>query len=132
MALLRALVVDRRPVHRLYVQTLLSASGFDCVTVPDGRAAMLFASPTGIDLIVTRMEAPEGDDVDLLRLVGLGAFGKNPPPVLVHARRACPEMVAARLRTCPSASWLSEFSPSRFKKTVQRAFADMEQQRIAT
>ncbi len=132
MALLRALVVDRRPVHRLYVQTVLSASGFDCVTVPDGRAAMQFASPTGIDLIVTRVKAPEGDDVDLLRLVGLGAFGKNPPPVLVYARKACPDMVEARLRTCPSASYLSEFCPSRFRKTVHKAFADMEQQRTVT
>lgn len=131
MALLRALVVDRRPVHRMYVHTLLAACGFDCVTVSDGRAAMLFASPEGIDLIVTRMEAPQGDDVDLLRLVGLGAFGKNPPPVLVHARRACPKVVAERLQTCPSASLLSEFSPPRFMKKVQRVFADMEQ-RTAT
>lgn len=132
MALLRALVVDRRPVPRMYVHTLLAACGFDCVTVPDGRAAMHFASPIGIDLIVTRMEAPREDDVDLLRLVALGAFGKNPPPVLVHARKACPVMVEARLRTCPSASWLSEFSPSQFRKTVQRVFTDMEQQRTAT
>ncbi len=126
MALLRALVVDNRLVARLYVQAVLSVSGFDCVTVSSDRGALRYASPNGIDLIVARIDAPVNDGVDLLQLVKDGRFGATPPPVLVHSHKRDVESSALRMCVYPPARRLSELCPRRMMTTVRQAFGEME------
>jgi DNA-binding response OmpR family regulator len=126
MALLRALVVDNRLVARLYVQAVLSVSGFDCVTVSNDRGAQRYASPNGIDLIVARIEATVHDGVDLLKLVKDGRFGATPPPVLVHSQKRDAQSSILRMCVYPPATRLSGFCPRSLMATVRQAFGEME------
>jgi CheY-like chemotaxis protein len=82
-AMSRALIVDDDAAVRVRIRAVLQSCGFDCVEATDGIDAMRFASESGIDLVVTDIAMPRMDGLDLLAIIGKGAFGANQPPAIV-------------------------------------------------
>lgn len=83
MNLLRALIVDPDKDVRRHFGKLLDEFGFDVVEAENGAAALKFACPYAIDLVVADIDllAPEGHG--LLDVKSNGAFGAMAPPMIV-------------------------------------------------
>lgn len=84
---MRALVVDDAHGMRHYLSTLLRTRGFDSVEACDGIEALKHTSDAGIDLIVTDIQMPRLNGIELIDLIQRGAFGTPAPPVIVCSGR---------------------------------------------
>jgi cyclic di-GMP phosphodiesterase len=62
----KILVVDDEEAIREVISTLLSAQGFQCISVSNGRAALEVASAGSLDLIISDIVMPEVDGLRLL------------------------------------------------------------------
>ncbi len=60
------LVVDDEPNYRIILEELLEDEGFEVLTASDGKKALEIAQETDIDLIVTDMQMPGMNGVELL------------------------------------------------------------------
>lgn len=83
MKVLRALIVDPDHTSRREMAGLLDECCFDSLEATDGVHALQFASEYAIDLIVTEIQIPKLDVLQLLHIIRCGAFGWIPPPVIV-------------------------------------------------
>lgn len=99
-SLLRALIVDHDDRSRQKTSVLLRAEGFDSTFAGDGIEALQHASALRIDLVVTAIEMPRMSGYELVDLIGRGAFGSPPPPIIV-----CSEEPSERLANSP---WLKD------------------------
>lgn len=122
---LRALLVDHSEDMREHIAGILSALGFDCVEAGDGIDALKLASNYGIDLIVTDIDMPRLDGLELLSLVQRGAFGTKPPPVIVCANEKDEQIYRTRPELLLCAAQISK-PPAIFElaAAVARAFPD--------
>lgn len=122
MALLRALVVDDQPRMRMCIEAVLIACGFDCVFAATGIEALLHASTTGIDLIVTDIDMPQMDGWELLGLIARGVFGLTAPPVVVCSSLVGEEQTEARLAEMNYVGVPKPFAASDMVAAIDRAF----------
>ena len=99
-ALLRAVVVDPDQRARQKIKSLLRSEGFESALTGDGIEALQHASAMRIDLVVTDIEMPRMRGYELVDLIGRGAFGSSPPPIIV-----CSEEPPERLANSP---WLQD------------------------
>lgn len=99
-ALLRALVVDPDQRARQKTKSLLHGEGFDSELTGDGIEALQYASALRVDLVVTELEMPRMSGYELVDLIGRGAFGSSPPPIII-----CSEDPPKRLANSP---WLQD------------------------
>ena len=84
----RVLVVDDQFTAREIQRSILEAAGYDVVTARDGREAwgVLTANGDQIDLVVTDVEMPEMDGLELLRAIRAHAERSSLPVVVVTSR----------------------------------------------
>ena len=62
----RVLVVDDEPNLRKVLDTLLTRSGFEVVTAPDGKEGQIVLQRGGIDLLMTDIRMPRMDGLELI------------------------------------------------------------------
>ncbi|HVG61609.1 MAG TPA: response regulator, partial [Hyalangium sp.] len=65
----RILVVDDSPLTRELISALLEAVGYDTVAAADGAEALHLLSTTHVDLVVTDLEMPGLDGLELTRQI---------------------------------------------------------------
>ena len=122
----RALIVDNDAAMRVHIGAILKSYGFDCVEAIDGIDAMRFVSEGGIDLIVTDIAMPRMDGLDLLAIISKGAFGANPPPVIVCSAHLDEEKYKQRPELDLAVARISKpFKPDQLIKAATAAFREI-------
>ena len=122
MKLLRALVVGPDCAGRREVVSRPGECQFVCVEAEDRIAALRFAGDDPVDLIVTEIEPRSLGDLQLLRTVRNGGFGKSPPPVIVglallHDASWSPDQNGVEVTLLPR-----PFTPRAFADALDAAF----------
>jgi two-component system chemotaxis sensor kinase CheA len=84
----RLLVVDDSVTTRTLEKSILEAAGYEVATAVDGKAAWQFLQDQGTDLIVSDVEMPQMDGVELTRVVRASPRFRELPVVLVTARES--------------------------------------------
>jgi two-component system sensor histidine kinase and response regulator WspE len=82
----RIMVVDDSPLTRELIAALLEAVGYDTVSVADGAEAIHVLSNTQVDLVVTDLEMPGLDGLELTRQIK-GHDTLNRLPVIILTTR---------------------------------------------
>jgi two-component system chemotaxis response regulator CheY len=123
LTLLRALVVDHSEPQRRRLSALLRHEGFDCSGAGDGIEALQHASVYKFDLIVTDVQMPRMGGYELIDLIGRGAFGNAPPPIIVCSDERVEILERSPwLRDC--AGFVSKpVDPDQFRCAVLKAFS---------
>ncbi len=79
----RIMVVDDSPLTRELISALLEAVGYDIITASDGAEALQMLPENPVDLVVTDLEMPGLDGLELTReLKGQEAFKRLPVIIL--------------------------------------------------
>jgi len=79
----RIMVVDDSPLTRELISALLEAVGYDIITAGDGAEALHLLTQSTVDLVVTDLEMPGLDGLELTReLKGQEAFKRLPVIIL--------------------------------------------------
>jgi two-component system chemotaxis sensor kinase CheA len=84
----RLLVVDDSVTTRTLEKSILEAAGYEVATAVDGKAAWQFLQDQGTDLLVSDVEMPQMDGVELTRFVRASQRFRELPVVLVTARES--------------------------------------------
>lgn len=83
MAQKKALIVDDSASMRNLVKTVLHKLGFDPITAQDGRKALRIAQNDNVDLVITDINMPNMDGIELIgQLRALSQFKYTPILVL--------------------------------------------------
>jgi two-component system response regulator AtoC len=91
----KVLVVDDEPNARRMLQILLSGLGCEVLTAGDGKAALALVAEHAVELVVTDLNMPELDGLELL--TALRAAG-NPVPVIVVTAYGTVESAVATMK----------------------------------
>ncbi|MGZ8975773.1 sigma-54-dependent transcriptional regulator [Methylomagnum sp.] len=89
----RVLVADDEPNARRMLQILLSGLGYEVLTAGDGKEALGLIDDHAVDLVVTDLNMPELDGLELL--TALRAAGNTVPVIVVTAYGTVESAVAA-------------------------------------
>lgn len=120
--LLRALVVDGSGTQRRRLSALLLQEGFDSTGAGDGIEALQHASLYKIDLVVTDLAMPRMGGYELIDLIGRGAFGNVPPPIIVCSEES-PEKLSRSPWLQQCAAFVSKpVDTDQFRSAVLKAF----------
>jgi two-component system, chemotaxis family, sensor kinase CheA len=82
----RALVVDDSPLTRELLVAMMEAAGFEVVEAIDGRAALLALETEQVEIVVSDLEMPNLNGVELTRAIKSNVKLKKLPVVLVTTR----------------------------------------------
>ena len=81
----RVLVVDDSITTRTLEKSILEAAGFDVVSAADGEEAWRLLQERSVDLVVTDIEMPRMDGLDLTRAIRASRRLRTLPVILVSA-----------------------------------------------
>jgi two-component system chemotaxis response regulator CheY len=79
----RVLIADDASGMRTYLRLILESAGFDCVEAADGGEAFDEILARRYDLLITDLEMPGMDGIQLLSAVSLLPIARGRPPVIV-------------------------------------------------
>ena len=65
----RILIVDDEQDHRLILRTMLEASGYICEEAEDGMTALEMLSKVPVDLVVTDLNMPRMNGLELIEML---------------------------------------------------------------
>jgi two-component system, chemotaxis family, sensor kinase CheA len=82
----RVMVVDDSPLTRELLVSLLESVGYQIVQAPDGREALERLSREAVDLVVTDLEMPNVDGLELTRRLKSHPTLRTLPVVIVTTR----------------------------------------------
>lgn len=95
-ASMRILVADDSAGMRLYLKTIVTGAGFQCIEAPDGAAAFDLLLREDFDAVVTDLHMPRMDGFELIAALGLLPAGRKRPRVIVVSARLDEEVVRHR------------------------------------
>lgn len=122
MKLLRALIVDPEDQVRRRTAELLGDHGFDSIEAADGISALQFASPDGIDLIISDFGLPWLEGLPFLDIIKRGAFGWAPPPLIFCSAMLQGEVRIRKLAEDGIPLLVRPFTPHAFELAWVRHF----------
>jgi len=79
----QVLVVDDSPTVRTMVKTTLQNEGYDVITAQDGEKALKTADDTKVDLIITDINMPNMDGIELIKMLRSGESNKHTPILVI-------------------------------------------------
>ena len=113
------LIVDDSLTQRVLIQSLLENAGFRVTAACDGREALAAVRGERPELIVTDLEMPEMDGLDLVRAI---KHEFSDLPVVLATAMGSETIAAEALRLC-TASYVPKSSLSDLVPTIQRLLA---------
>jgi len=87
------LIVDDEPNYLIVLSELLSEEGFEVFTAQSGEEGLTIAKETDLDLVITDMQMPGMDGIELLKSIKL--FNRDLPVIMITAFGEVEKAVAA-------------------------------------
>ena len=82
----RLLIVDDDPDHRLILRTMFEAKGYGCEEAKDGGAALSKLKVDQVDLVLTDLDMPGMNGLQLIDQMGRASLLKRTPAILVTSQ----------------------------------------------
>jgi len=80
------LIVDDEPDHRLVLRTMLEGCGYDCEEAQDGMEALDVLGKADVHVVLTDLQMPRMNGVQLVKHVASHATFKSIPVILVTSQ----------------------------------------------
>jgi two-component system chemotaxis response regulator CheY len=115
----RILTVDDSAAMRQMVEVTLTSAGYDVLQARDGREALSIAGSNSVDLVITDVNMPEMDGIELVReLRGMASYKHI--PLLVLTTEASTERKMEG-REAGATGWIVKpFNPDKLLATVAK------------
>ncbi|HCR85480.1 MAG TPA: response regulator [Alphaproteobacteria bacterium] len=78
-----ALVVDDSPTMRQMIKVTMDAMGFDCMSAQDGEKALTILGERTVDIIVTDINMPNMDGIQLIKELRASNNAKFTPILVI-------------------------------------------------
>ena len=120
----RVLVADDQPAMRRFMSRVLRSQGYDVITATDGADALALFASEHVDMVVSDINMPELDGLDLL--AGVRRIAPDTPVLLLTGRPSVETAVAAIQKG--ATSYLPKpFEAVELKREVARSLEQMAQ-----
>jgi len=115
----RILAVDDSPSMRDMVRIALSSAGFDVISAADGQEALDLARQSGFDLVLSDVNMPVMDGIELIRALRAEA-GYRHTPILMLTTEAGPDRKKEGKEAGATGWIVKPFDPAQLVATMHR------------
>jgi two-component system chemotaxis response regulator CheY len=115
----RILAVDDSPSMRDMVSMTLSSAGFDVISAADGHEALELARQSGFDLVLSDVNMPVMDGIELIRALRAEA-GYRHTPILMLTTEADPDRKKEGKEAGATGWIVKPFNPDQLLATIAR------------
>jgi two-component system, chemotaxis family, chemotaxis protein CheY len=113
------LIVEDSPTMRNMIKVTLAGDGFDCSTAQDGEKALKSARETPYTLIVTDINMPNMDGIEMIRNIRGGTANKDTPILVVTTESG--EAIKAEAKTAGANGWIVKpFKPEVLSRAASK------------
>jgi len=119
------LIVDDDPDHRLILRTMFEAKGYGCEEAEDGGAALSKLKTDQMDLVLTDLNMPGMNGLELIDQMGRLALLQNIPAILMTIQ-SMEDMSSEAYKTGASAVISKPYDLSKLLEEVGRAIGEPE------
>ena len=121
----RLLIVDDDPDHRLILRTMFEAKGYGCEEAEDGGVALSKLETDQMDLVLTDLNMPGMNGLELIDQMGRLALLQNIPAILMTIQ-SMEDMSSEAYKTGASAVISKPYDLSKLLEEVGRAIGEPE------
>lgn len=115
----RILAVDDSPSMRDMVRIALTSAGFDVISAADGREALDLARRSGFDLVLSDVNMPEMDGIELIRALRAESAYRH-TPILMLTTESGPDRKKEG-KDAGATGWIVKpFDPAQLVATMHR------------
>ena len=115
----RILAVDDSPSMRDMVRIALSSAGFDVISAADGQEALGLARESDFDLVLSDVNMPVMDGIELIRALRAEA-GYRHTPILMLTTEAGPDRKKEGKEAGATGWIVKPFDPAQLVATMHR------------
>jgi two-component system, chemotaxis family, chemotaxis protein CheY len=113
------LVVEDSPTMRNMIKVTLAGEGFECATAQDGEKALKSARETPYALIVTDINMPNMDGIEMIRQIRQDTVNKNTPILVVTTESG--DAIKASAKTAGANGWIVKpFKPDVLARAAEK------------
>lgn len=115
----RILIADDSPSMRQLISFALQDSGYEVIATSDGKEALERLKGEEMDMVITDLNMPEMNGIELIKRLRNGAgFGLK--PILMLTTESCEDM-RQQGREAGASGWITKpFTPEKLLDAVQR------------
>ena len=121
----RLLIVDDDPDHRLILRTMFEAKGYGCEEAEDGGTALSKLGADRVDLVLTDLDMPGMNGLQLIDQMGRASLLERTPAILVTSL-PMEGMSSEAYKTGASAVISKPYDLSKLLEEVGRAIGEPE------
>ncbi len=115
----KALIVDDSPTMRNMLKAAMQEEGFDCTTAQDGEKALKAARTEKFDVILTDINMPNMDGIELIRQLRTQDNTKFTPILVISTESG--ENVKQAGKAAGASGWMVKpFHPDTLAKAVRK------------
>ena len=121
----RLLILNDDPDHRLILRTMFEAKGYGCEEAEDGGAALTKLGEDQVDLVLTDLEMPGMNGLQLIDQMGRASLLERTPAILVTSQ-PMEGMSSEAYKTAARAVISEPYGLSKLLLEVRRAIGEPE------
>ncbi len=119
MSIKHALIVDDSATMRNMIKAVVSEMGFTCITAQDGEKAFRQAESQRYDVIVTDINMPNIDGIELIRMLRASEHSKFTPILVITTEGG--DNVKAAGKEAGASGWIVKpFNPDTLKRAIAK------------
>ena len=119
MAVKNALIVDDSATMRNMVKAVVSEMNLQCMTAQDGEKAFRLCESQRFDIIITDINMPNMDGIELIRLLRESEHSKFTPILVITTEGG--ENVKSAGKVAGASGWIVKpFNPETLKRAVAK------------
>jgi two-component system chemotaxis response regulator CheY len=113
------LIVDDSPTMRSMIKSVMDGMGFECITAQDGEKALKILGERTVDIIVTDINMPNMDGIELIKHLREQKNSKYTPILVITTEGGTNIKEAGK--TAGASGWIVKpFSPEVLQKAVTK------------